>query len=285
MSPETATQELEQPAAAAPEAGFPEEATFADWASKEPQHQAEPEQPPAEGDQAAQAPKQDDINLEELLKRPEVQQLIERRANNLLGNRLQQQKQEEEQFQRANEFYERLKNDDAAFEEFVETYGEAEAFRWIADFLKWKEQRSGTTRGAVDPVAFAEDFNTQAVSYFKAYAQSSPVWQYLPQRYQKELMAIQYNPEAPWIEQAFEIIGKGIAEWAQGQARPSPQEQKARRVIDAAMNQAQSGIIPPPNGNRAGVDPRRVIAEYGLGRGNWTLEDYDWARQQLGQEY
>lgn len=244
------------------------------------------EERPGEADAEAPAPEQEqqvaspDQDLEQLLQRPEVQQLIERRAQNLVGNRLQQQQQEEAEYQQALAYYQRLEEDDDFFAAEVEKHGKAKVLRWVADFEEYRERREKAPLLEPALAELREQFNIAAVQSFKGYLQKSGLLNRLPEEQRSVLQNLRADSDRPWIEAAFEAIVQGLNA-VTGNSRTA---QKAAEIQQAFQSQ-EGGPIPSPSRNRAAVDPRRIVEEYAYGKGGWTLDDFEWARRQLGQDY
>jgi hypothetical protein len=220
-----------------------------------------------------------DVDIEELLKRPEIQQIIERRAANLAGNRLQEQVQQERQWKAAEEYYQRLAEDDDFYEEEIRKHGKARVLRFLADFEAAKEAREKQPQVEPMLIQMAEQFNTAAIGAFKTYVKQSPLWHIMPQETRQRLESIAYDPETPWIEEALKLLVDAAAKG--GQPRLARQAEQTRQ----AFQRTAGGPLPAPAANRASVDPRKIIEDYAYGRGNWTIDDYDWARQQLRQDW
>jgi len=232
------------------------------------------ESPPAEPE--ASAP---EIDIEEILSRPEVQQAIERRAANLAGNRLQQQLQQEQEWKQAEAYYQRLSDDDEFFEQQVKEHGEAKILRWIADYKAAKEERDRAPLLEPQLYQLAEQFNQAAITAFKGYVQRSPLWNQMPREWRQEIEGLSYDSTTPWIEKALKLLVDAASRG------PSAKLARQAEQTRQAFQQSRQGPVPAPAGNRVAVPPQKIIEDYAYGRGPWTLEDYEWAKRQLGQDW
>lgn len=235
-------------------------------------------EPPPEAPEAEQ--QQQGIDINALLNRPEIQAVIERRAANLAGNRLQQQQREEQEYQQALAYYKRLEEDDEFFAQEVEKHGKSRVLRWVADFEDYLEQRQKAPMLEPELAKLREEFNAAAVEAFKNYVRQTGLFDRLPAETRQVIESLRPDSETPWIQTALEQLVKTVDQFT-GQGRVAKQAEAMRQAF-----QNQPGApIPAPAATRQGVNPRRIIEEYAYGQGNWTLEDYDWARKQLGQDY
>jgi hypothetical protein len=243
--------------------------------------------------------------LEKLLSDPKIKRKIEDIVNGRLGTRLEQERkkireqlesevrQQEQKWQEATQYYQRLVEDPDFAEEQERQYG-----REAVETFKRNYELAASARAAqADPVIrqavaaqVITQFHEQAVSDFKDVVQSLPIWDRLPADAKETIQGLQFEPTpgTSWFEKGMQALADGIAKMLQ---RIEDDHRKAlEEAREAGRNEAaarREAVRPIVMGGKieTAEDAQRVIYEYGMGIGSWTREDFNRARRILRQDY
>ncbi len=271
-------------------------------APSEPAADQKPETPKPDAAKPEATPDDDDLPddlVEKVLRHPKGQGRIDQLVNNKFGNRLQQeretwakeQRQQDEAWDKASEFYTKLTEDDDFFEEAVKNNGSPAIRRFMADYEERSALRNQSDKPApVDLEAvkseFTHDFNKAAVAEFQATVKATlPFFGELPEDVRAQIDGAAYDPERNWLEESLTALGTGIQKHIEKLKRDH--SQALREAVEAGRNDAnaerQTGapvVVTDPD---PGFDPRDIERRYALGDTSVTRADFRRALAMLGK--
>jgi len=220
--------------------------------------------------------------LERVLRAEPAQKRIQRLANNLAGNLLQQKQQEEAQWREADAYYRRLKEDPDFYEEQVRIHGEDRVIEWQATYLRESKKRQmANPELAAQLQAVVAQLNQQMAQYASQKLRELPLYQHLPAEAKKAID--EPDVEGDWLTAMVEALKKIDLDRMLREARQAG-------ATEAAAKRAAERGAPLPTAAEETVDiedPRAVLLRWATA----TSEEaerlrplYEQAKRKLGLE-
>lgn len=229
-----------------PDAPAPAPETTA--AAPEAKEETPPEEPPAPEPPAAESPADDfdDETWERIKKSPRIERLVENRYGNKLADAQQrardeaarQLREEDKRWQDATALYNKLSEDEDAFNAAVEQNGSPAVRRFMADYeeaAQVRQQTAGPQAAAIERAkaefaqGYTQQFNTDALGEVKrGLAATIPFYAELPESSRKAIEDAAFNPEGNWMADVLSALGKGLKD----------REDRIEREHKAALEQA-----------------------------------------------
>lgn len=288
--------EPETPTEAAPEETAAPETTAAD-ADSTPEAQEPGTQPAAASDDF------DDETWERIKKSPRIERLVDNRYGNKLVEAQQRAREEAAQhlreqdakWQESTALYNRLSEDEDAFNQAVAENGSPAVRRFMADYEEAaavRQQTTGPQAQAIEAAkqqfaqGFAQQFNDAALQQVKAAIPATiPFYGELPEETRTAIENLVYNPEGNFLAEGLTALGKGL------KAREDriQREHKAalEQATEAGRNEARAAaegrgpLIVKPGENQF-TDFKQAEEAYASGRINY--EQFVALRRQHGRD-
>jgi hypothetical protein len=230
---------------------------------------------------------------------------IKQLADNVLGNRLQtekqrwerefgqQQQQRDTQFDEAGAYYTKLVEDEEFFAGQVTQQGRPKVLRWMADYQEASDARADMKAGksaqpAVDvenlKAELIQGFNVEGARAFAQVLQGQSFYSELPERARKKIEAGESDPAAGhWVADWVGELGRFVADLKKENAKSLDEARKAGRN-EAIADHQEAGPVVTPSAT-PGRDPREVERLYSLGDSSVSRTEFRAALKALGKDY
>lgn len=191
--------------------------------------------------------------------------------------------------------YNKLQTDDAFYSEQVTKNGKAKVSRFIADVEARQEALSRQpVTPAFDQAAFATNFNSEAVTEFKAIVKDAlPSYAELPEATRAAIDGLRFDPDGSiygeksnWMHHALTEIGKGyeahIAKLNRTRAADLTSATEAGKNDALAEREASAPVVVRGETNVANLSWEQVVELYADGELPGGRDAYRAAKRKFG---